>query len=75
MDEKVKGYIEKNVQLFEPVFHVFDVEIGKFDNPELNDYQTVNDMDRSSHWHDNLTTQDFDDWEDLVKSVKKRVLK
>ena len=73
MHPKVKEYIEKNVVYYAPTFHIFDVKVDKDGDPDTGDYSSEDDMDRKGHWHNNETTQDFDDWEDLVKDVKRRV--
>lgn len=75
MHEKVKKYIEKHVNFYEPVYHVFEIEIDDKGVVNYPDYQTMNDIDRKTYFHDEKTTQDFDDWEDMLRTVKKRVLK
>ncbi|MHA1191269.1 MAG: hypothetical protein ACTSP9_03115 [Promethearchaeota archaeon] len=74
MKLEVKEYIEKNVNFYEPVFHVFDVEIDEKDEPDTGDYQTENDIMREPYWYDNKTNCKFNNWDKLVEFVEEKCL-
>ena len=70
MDEKIKGYIEKNVSFYEPVFHVFETKVMENGQADTGDYYTENDMDREPYWHDNNISQDYKDWDKMIKDIE-----
>ena len=75
MNEKIKEYIEKNVGLYETVFHCFDVEIDEKGEPDTNNYQTLENYERDPFWKDNLTGDEFCKWKKLVEHVNMKLNK